>query len=146
MPKTFLSRLTLESSIGMKYAYIDCDSNFTYEACNDIQNIDGRFDQTDYSSPSLQGRGFIKEGGIMFDLENAIKKWKKNLQKYEVFEDGLTADIELHLRDAYDGQRKAGLDEEAAFRMAVAQVGTADSIASEYSKNRLVMLNRRSPL
>jgi putative ABC transport system permease protein len=82
----------------------------------------------------------------MFDLENAIKKWKKNLRKYEVFEDGLITDIELHLRDAYDAQRRTGLDEEAAFRTAVAQVGTADSIASEYNKNRLVKLNRRLPL
>ena len=69
----------------------------------------------------------------MFDTENAIKKWKKNLQKYEVFEDGLIADIELHLRDAYNAQRKAGLDEKAAFRAAEIQVGTADRIASEYN-------------
>lgn len=82
----------------------------------------------------------------MFDLENAIKKWKKNFLKHEVFTDGLIADIELHLRDAYDVQRRSGLDEQAAFRMAVVQVGTADSLASEYNKNRLVKLNRRSPL
>jgi putative ABC transport system permease protein len=82
----------------------------------------------------------------MFNLEKAIKKWKKNLLKHDVFEDGLLADFELHLRDAYDAQRRAGLDEEAAFCMAVSQVGTADSIASEYIKNRLVLLNRRSPL
>ena len=82
----------------------------------------------------------------MFDLEHAIKEWKKNLRKHEVFEDGLIADIELHLRDAYEAQRKEGLDEEAAFRKAVAQVGTADSIASEYDKNRLLKLDRRSPL
>ena len=82
----------------------------------------------------------------MFDLEEAIKKWKKNFLKHEVFEDGLIADIEIHLRDAYDAQRRAGLDEETAFQTAVAQVGTGDSLASEYNKNRLVMLNRRSPL
>lgn len=82
----------------------------------------------------------------MFDLENAIKKWKKSLQKYAVFEDGMVADIEVHLRDAYEAQRRAGLDEEAAFRKAADQVGTADSIAVEYDKNRIVKLNRRSPL
>ena len=82
----------------------------------------------------------------MFDLEKAVKKWKKDLQRHEVFEDGLVADIELHLRDAYEAQRKTGLDEEAAFRKAVAQVGKADSIASEYDKNRLVKLDRHSPL
>jgi putative ABC transport system permease protein len=82
----------------------------------------------------------------MFDLEKSIKRWKKNLRKYEVFEDGLVADIELHLRDTFEAQKKAGLDEEAAFHKAVAQVGTADSIAMEYDKNRLVRLDRRSPL
>ncbi len=82
----------------------------------------------------------------MFDLENAIKKFKKNLSQYEVFEEGLIADIEIHLRDAYEAQRRAGLDEEAAFRAAEAQLGTVDSIASEYGKNWFVKLNRRSPL
>lgn len=82
----------------------------------------------------------------MFDLEKSIKRWKKDLQKYEVFEDGLVADIELHLRDAYEAQKKIGLAEEAAFRKAVAQVGTVDTIASEYDKNRIVKLDRRSPL
>jgi len=82
----------------------------------------------------------------MFDLEKEIRKWKKSLQKHEVFENGLIADIELHLRDAYNAQRQAGLTEEDAFRQAVAQVGTAQTIAAEYNKNRLVMLNRRSAL
>jgi len=82
----------------------------------------------------------------MFDLEKEIRKWKKSLQKHEVFENGLVADIELHLRDAYNAQRQTELTEEDAFRQAVEQVGTAESIAAEYKKNRLVMLNRRSPL
>lgn len=82
----------------------------------------------------------------MFDLEKEIKKWKKTLHRHEVFEDGLAADIELHLRDAYEARRTAGSNEEAAFEEALAQVGTAESIAAEYNKNRLVKLNRRSPL
>jgi putative ABC transport system permease protein len=82
----------------------------------------------------------------VFNLEKAIMGWKKSLRKYDVFEDGLIADIELHLRDEYDAQIKAGLDEEAAFRAAVAQVGSAESLSVEYNKNRLIKLNRRSPL
>ena len=82
----------------------------------------------------------------MFDLEKEIRTWKKCLQKYDVFEDGFIADIEFHLRDAYKAQRQAGLTEEEAFRQAVDQVGTAESMAAEYNKNRLVMLDRRSPL
>ncbi len=82
----------------------------------------------------------------MFDLEKEIREWKKNLRKYEVFEDGLVADMELHLRDVYNAQRQSGLTEEKAFRQAVASVGDAESIAVEYKKNRLIALNRCSPL
>jgi len=82
----------------------------------------------------------------MFDLEKAIKKWKKPFFKYAVFEDGFIADLELHLRDEYEARIKAGLDGEAAFQAAVTQIGTAESLAAEYDKNRLLRLNRRSPL
>lgn len=82
----------------------------------------------------------------MFDLEQEISKWKKSFHKYEALEDGLIADIEIHLRDEYAAQRKMGLDEKTAFRTAVAQTGTAEKISKEYYKNQLVKLNRRSPL
>lgn len=84
-------------------------------------------------------------GGVMFDLKKEIRKWKKNLHKYDVFEDGLIADLELHLRQAYEDQKFTGLDDEAAFLKALKQVGKAENIAAEYSKNRLAALNRRSP-
>jgi len=38
----------------------------------------------------------------MFELEKAIKGWIKSLHKYEVFEDGLIADLELHFRDVVE--------------------------------------------
>ena len=82
----------------------------------------------------------------MFNLDKEIRKWRKSLQKYEVFEDGILADIELHLRDTYNTKKEEGLREEEAFRQAVVQVGIAESIAEEYKKNRMVLLNRRSPL
>ncbi len=82
----------------------------------------------------------------MFDLEKEIRKWKKSLHNYEVFEDGLIADIELHLHDAYVVLKQKGLTEEKAFRQAIDQVGTAENIAAEYNKNRIALLNRRSPL
>ena len=82
----------------------------------------------------------------MFDLEKAIQEWKKGFHKYQVFEDGIIADIELHLRDEFESQKKEGLDAEEAFRTAVAQVGSPESLSSEYNKNRLVKLNWRSPI
>jgi len=82
----------------------------------------------------------------MFDLEKEIRRWKKNLLKHEVFEDGLLADIEGHLRDAVEAGQASGLDIESAFRSAARQLGPAERIASELHKNRIVGLNRRSPL
>jgi putative ABC transport system permease protein len=81
----------------------------------------------------------------MFDLEKAIQEWKKGFHKYPVFEDGIIADMEIHLRDEFESRKKAGLDAEEAFRAAAAQIGTPDTLSSEYNKNRLVKLNRRSP-
>ncbi|MFC2157059.1 ABC transporter permease [Acidobacteriota bacterium] len=82
----------------------------------------------------------------MFDLEKEIRNWKKSFYKHEVLEDALIADIEIHLRETYESLRNTGLDKESAFLKATAEVGTAESIAAEYTKNRLVQLNRRSPL
>ena len=56
----------------------------------------------------------------MFNLEQAIREWKKTLQKPETFEDGLIADLELQLRDTFEALKGEGLGEEEAFRMAVA--------------------------
>jgi putative ABC transport system permease protein len=81
----------------------------------------------------------------MFDLEKEIRAWKKSIRKHEVFEDGISEDIELHLRDTYNEMRQTGRTDEEAFRLAVAQIGTAESIAAEYKKNRRVMLDRHSP-
>jgi putative ABC transport system permease protein len=81
----------------------------------------------------------------MFDLEKEIKEWKKGFNKYGSFEDGLVADMELHLRDAFASLRQEGLSTEDSFRQAVEQVGTAESIAVEFHKNRELALDRRTP-
>jgi putative ABC transport system permease protein len=62
----------------------------------------------------------------MFDLEESIRLWKKNLQKQPTFEDGTVADFENHLRDAIEELRSEGVPEEKAFREAAARVGGAE--------------------
>ncbi len=54
----------------------------------------------------------------MFDLEKEIREWKKGFGKYESFEDGLVADMEQHLRDAY---RRAAASEGSAPRVGISQ-------------------------
>lgn len=79
----------------------------------------------------------------MFDLETAIREWKKEFGRYESFEDGPVADMELHLRDAHEACMNEGLGAEEAFRKAVYRIGTAERLAAEYQKNRELALDRR---
>jgi putative ABC transport system permease protein len=72
----------------------------------------------------------------MFDLEKAIKDWRKTLRRYETLEDGLIAEIEAQLRDTYEARKSEGLGDEEAFRTAAEQVGSVETIAAEYYKNR----------
>jgi len=81
----------------------------------------------------------------MFDLEKEIREWKKGFGRHESFEDGLIADMELHLRDAFAALQAESLNEREAFQKAVGQVGTAEQLAAEYGKNRELALDRRTP-
>ena len=81
----------------------------------------------------------------MFDLEKSIRAWKRNLQRQETLEDGMIADLEMHLRDTVDALKNEGIPEEEAFREAAARVGGAESLASECGKVREYRLDLRSP-
>ncbi|MBN1940239.1 MAG: ABC transporter permease, partial [Candidatus Aminicenantes bacterium] len=82
----------------------------------------------------------------MFDLEKAIKEWKRGLFRQDALEEVLVADLELQLRDSYEEMKAEGRDEAEAFQAAVARLGDPASIAAEYRKNEAVALNRRRPL
>ena len=73
----------------------------------------------------------------MFDLEKAIRDWRKNLRRIESFEDGYIAELESHLQDEIDRLIRVGLSDEEAFKKAVAIVGTAESIGLEYYKTNV---------
>jgi len=82
----------------------------------------------------------------MFDLEKAVKEWKRELFRQDALEEGLVADLELQLRDNYEEMKSEGRSEEEAFQAAVARLGDPASIAAEYGKNRAVALDRRRPV
>ena len=70
----------------------------------------------------------------MFDLEKAIKDWRKDLNKNEALEDGYKEELECHLRDKIDYLKGLGSSEEKAFKEAVKKIGKADSLGAEYFK------------
>ncbi|NIM90225.1 MAG: FtsX-like permease family protein [Candidatus Aminicenantes bacterium] len=81
----------------------------------------------------------------MFDLEQAIKKWRKTLRKNEALEDGYITELESHLRDEIDRQIDFGKNKEEAFEAAVRCLGQIDNIGAEFFKTNTRQLSRRPP-
>jgi putative ABC transport system permease protein len=81
----------------------------------------------------------------MFDLDKAIKQWRKNLIKNEALEDGTITELESHLRDEIDNQMEAGANEEEAFKKAIQSVGLPESIGEEFYKTHTRRLSGRPP-
>jgi predicted permease len=76
------------------------------------------------------------EENKMFDLEKAIKQWKKTLRKNEAMEDGSMAELESHLRDEVENQIHLGVPVKEAFETAAQKLGSAAGLGTEYHKSR----------
>lgn len=74
------------------------------------------------------------KGEKMFDLKQAIKKWRKELHKDESMEDGYITELESHLKDEIENQLNMGKNEEEAFNTAVKMIGPVDRIGAEFHK------------
>lgn len=70
----------------------------------------------------------------MFDLENAFRKWKKNLLKNPGIEESQAIEIEGELREEIEELIAAGLSEEEAFMRVTAEVAPADVLGIEFYK------------
>ena len=70
----------------------------------------------------------------MFDIEKAIKEWKKHLRKRKFFEDGHIAELESHLRDEIDSLIDSGLTEKEAFELGIKKIGSPEEIGFEFYK------------
>ncbi len=81
----------------------------------------------------------------MFDLEKAIRKWRKGLYKSEAFEDGYIEELESHLKEFIDEQIQEGMEPEEAFEKAVGTIGPPQGIGDEFFKTRAVRLSGRPP-
>ncbi len=81
----------------------------------------------------------------MFDLEKAIRQWRRSLRKNEALEDGYIAELESHLRDDIENRIGKGVSEENAFKEAVENIGKSETIGSEYFKTNTRHLSGRPP-
>ncbi len=80
----------------------------------------------------------------MFELEKAIHDWKKSLFRSQNMEEPDIAELESHIRDEIDRLLKEGLDEAAAFRKAVKDTESSESLKAEYGKVRRLRVYRSS--
>jgi putative ABC transport system permease protein len=72
----------------------------------------------------------------MFDLEYAIKSWKRGLAKSPSLEDSYVAELEATLRDEIAALVLGGMTEEDAFRQASVGMGDVSAIGDEFKKVR----------
>jgi putative ABC transport system permease protein len=79
------------------------------------------------------------------DIENAIKAWRKSLNRNEALEDGAKEELENHLRDKIEYLISQGRHEEEAFQEAVQKLGGTDTLGTEYFKATTRHLNGRPP-
>lgn len=72
----------------------------------------------------------------MFNLENAVREWKRNLAKDRNLEDTYIHELEAVLRDEVADLVRRGASEEEAFRRASAAMGETREIGREFAKVR----------
>jgi putative ABC transport system permease protein len=70
----------------------------------------------------------------MFNMNEAINKWKKSLRQNQGLEDGYIEELYSHLLDEIESLSAAGKSEQEAFETAVARLGPIDEIGTEYLK------------
>ena len=81
----------------------------------------------------------------MFDLEEAIRNWRKALHKIESMEDGHIEELEAHLMDEIEDRISRGEKQEEAFQKATANIGTILDIGAEVYKTQTRSISGRPP-
>ena len=81
----------------------------------------------------------------MFDLEKAIKQWRKTLNKNSALEDGYKEELECHLRDKIEYLIEQGSSEQNAFEEAAQKIGEAHSLGAEFYRSYTKKKSGRPP-
>ena len=71
----------------------------------------------------------------MFNLEQAITKWKQQMTAGGIKEPAVLDELESHLREEIERQTRAGANEERAFTVAAQKIGPANELKTEFRKN-----------
>jgi hypothetical protein len=71
----------------------------------------------------------------MFDLEQAIVEWRRQMQAVGIKTPVPLEELENHLREEIERQIQIGVTEQQAFEMATAQIGQAEPLKAEFKKS-----------
>ncbi|MDW7760288.1 MAG: permease prefix domain 1-containing protein [Acidobacteriota bacterium] len=66
-------------------------------------------------------------------LEERIGQWRQYLRRRQAIHSADVSELEDHLRNQIDALRKAGLDEDEAFLVAVKRLGALDTLSREFA-------------
>ena len=70
----------------------------------------------------------------MFDLEQKISEWRKQMLAAGIKTPAPLDELEIHLREDVEQQKRAGLSEPQAFEAAIQRIGQAGPLKSEFAK------------
>lgn len=70
----------------------------------------------------------------MFNLENAIAEWRREMVAGKVRQPEILNELESHLRDEIAEQTRAGIGTEEAFAYATRSIGHAETLRKEFKK------------
>jgi hypothetical protein len=70
----------------------------------------------------------------MFDLEQSIAEWRKQMLAAGIKTPVPLEELEFHLREEIEQQMKSGVNEQRAFEIAAQQTGQASALKNEFKK------------
>ncbi len=82
----------------------------------------------------------------MFDLEQAIAEWRKQMLAAGIKTPVPLEELEIHLREEFEQQIKAGLDKQEAFNSAIQKIGPAQAVQTEFEKVGEIKMTREQKL
>ena len=78
----------------------------------------------------------------MFDLEQAIADWRRQMLAAGIKTPVPLEELESHLREAVEQQVRAGFNDQIAFGMAARQIGQTGDLQTEFAKVRETIFER----
>jgi hypothetical protein len=78
----------------------------------------------------------------MFNLEQSITEWRKQMLDAGIKTPVPLGELEIHLRDEIEQQIKSGLNEQKAFEISIQRIGQPKILKNEFKKSERKQMKR----